>query len=102
MDGATGGIYSGDLGVDRSQLASHLVEHHLISSYHTTNYTLHLSHLLISLAFSETPCGFSQPGSIIPSHPLPTLLEPEPLFHTNSCLEAARGAAECEDGLSAC
>jgi len=100
MDVATGSIYSGDPGVDRSQLASHLVEHNLISSYHTTNYTLHLLHLLISLAFSETPCGFSQPGSIIPSHRLPTLLEPEPLFHTNSFWKATRGAVECEDGLS--
>jgi hypothetical protein len=63
--------------------------------------TLHLSHLLISLALSETSCGSaqlrgsSQPGSIISSHPLPTLLEPEPLFLTNSFLDAARGAAEC-------
>jgi len=40
--------------------------------------------------------GSSRPGSIISSHPLPTpLLEPEPLFLTNSPWNAARGAAEC-------
>jgi hypothetical protein len=36
MDGAMGNIYSGDLGVDR-------LSSHLISSYHTPNYTLCLS-----------------------------------------------------------
>ena len=46
MEGATGSIYLGDPGVDR--LSSHLV-----SSYHTTNYTLYHSQLLISLALSE-------------------------------------------------
>jgi len=51
MDGATGSIYSGDPGVDR--LSSHRILYHLISSYHTTNYTLYLSQLLISLALSE-------------------------------------------------
>jgi hypothetical protein len=97
----TGDIYSGDPGVDSWHLVSRLVSSHLIPSYHTTIDTLHLSHLLISLALSETSCGSaqlrgsSQPGSIISSHPLPTLLEPEPLFLTNSFLDAARGAAEC-------
>jgi len=32
---------------------------------------------------------------IIPSHPLPMLLEPEPLFLTNPFWNAVRGAAEC-------
>jgi hypothetical protein len=45
MYGATGSIYSGDSGVAR--LSSHLT-----SSYHTTNYTLYLSQLMISLALS--------------------------------------------------
>jgi len=45
---------------------------HIISYHYSTNYTLYLSHLLISLALSGTPCGStqlhgsSQPGSIIP------------------------------------
>jgi hypothetical protein len=46
MDGATGSIYSGDPGVDR-------LSSHLISSYHTTNYTLYCSQLLLSLGLSE-------------------------------------------------
>jgi hypothetical protein len=101
MDGVTGGIYSGDPRIDSWHLASRLVTSHLISSYHTTIDRLHLSHLLISLALSETSCGSaqlrgsSQLGSIISSHHLPTLLEPEPLFLTNSFVDAARGAAEC-------
>jgi hypothetical protein len=45
MDGVTGSIYSGDPGVDG------------ISSYiilsHTTNYTVYLFQLLLSLALSE-------------------------------------------------
>jgi len=46
MHRAMGSIYSGDPGVDS-------ISSHLGSSYHTTNYTLYLSHLLISLALSE-------------------------------------------------
>jgi len=71
----------------RNTLASidlHPSSYHLISSYHTTNDTLHLSHLLISLAPFETLYGSLQLGIILPSHPLSTLLEPEPLFLTNS------------------
>jgi len=34
-------------------------------------------------------------GSIISSHPLPTLLEPQLLFRTNSYWNAVRGVAEC-------
>ena len=44
MGGATGNIYSGDPGVDRA---------HLISSYHTTNYTIYHSGLVVWLALSE-------------------------------------------------
>jgi len=65
------------------------------------NYTLCLSNLLISLTLSETLCGStqlhvtSQPGSIIPLHPVPTLLEPEPLCLTKSFWTVVSGAAEC-------
>jgi len=96
LDGVMGDIYSGDPGVD----SMHRILDLISSSYHTTNYTLQLSHLMISLALSETPCGStqlrgsSQLGSIIPSHTLPTLLKPEPLFLTNSFWNAVRGAAE--------
>jgi len=103
MDGGTGSIYWGNPRVDRGGL--HLVSH-LIPSYHTTNYTLHFSHLLISLALAETLCGSTQlggslqPGCIITSYPLPTPLEPELVFLTNSCWKATRGASECDNGLS--
>jgi len=84
MDRATGSTYSEDPGVDRSCISSCI-----ISSHYTTNYTLYLSHLLISLVLpgirrSTQLRGSSGPGSIKSSHPLPTLLEPEPLFLTNS------------------
>jgi len=96
MDRVMGGIYLGGPGVD----SLHCILDLLSSSYHTMNYTVYHSHLLISLALCETPCvsvqlrGSSQPGSIIPSHPLPTLLEPEPLNLTKSFWNAVRGVAE--------
>jgi len=96
MGGVTGGLYSGGPGVD----SLHCILDLISSFYHTMNYTLHHSHHLISLALSDTPCGSvqlrgsSQPGSIIPSHSLPTLLEPEPLYLTNSFWNAVRGVAE--------
>jgi hypothetical protein len=79
---------------------------HLIPSYHTTNYRLHLSHILISPTLSNTSCGSkqlresSQPGGIIPSHPLPTPLEPEPLCLTNSFWMLREVWRALDDGLS--
>ena len=106
IDGVKGGRYLGDPGIDGFHrilyLVSHIISHyHISSSYHTTNYTLHVSHLLIPLALSETPCGSaqmrgsSQPGIMIPSYPLPTLLEPARLILTNPFWNAVKGAAEC-------
>jgi hypothetical protein len=40
--------------------------------------------------------GSSQPGGIISSQPVLTLLEPEPIFLLNSFQNAARGVAEYE------
>ena len=51
MDGVMGSIYLGDPGVD-SFLC--IISSHTISSHYTMNYTLHVSHLLISLALSAT------------------------------------------------
>jgi len=51
MDRATWGIYSGRPGVD----SLHRIVDLISSSYHSTNYSLHLSHRLISLALSESP-----------------------------------------------
>jgi len=86
MDAVTGGLYSGGPGVDSLPRIMDLIS----SSYHTKNYTLHLRQLLISLALSARLCvsvklrGSSHPGSIKPYHHLPTPLEHEPLFVTNS------------------
>jgi len=76
----TGSIYSGDPGVDR---------HHVIfiSSYHTTKlHTLSFQTFGLTHSFrgSTQLRRSSWPGSIISSHPHPTLLEPEPLILTNS------------------
>jgi len=45
IDRATGSMYSGDPRVDS-------ISSHLVSSHHTTDYTLYLCQLLISLALS--------------------------------------------------
>ena len=82
------------------QHASHSVSH-ITSCHYTLNYTLYGSHFLMSLALSETPCGYmqldgsSQPGSIIHSYPLRTLLEPEPVFLTHSFCNGVRAVAKC-------
>ena len=76
-------IYLGDPGVDRHHLIS-------ISSYHTMKI-----HTLSFPTFGRTRSvrdildprnwvGSSMPGSIISSHLIPTLLEPDPLFLMNS------------------
>ena len=46
-------------------------------------------------------CGSSRPGSITSSHPPPTLLSPEPLFHTNSLWMLGEERRSVDDGLSA-
>jgi len=72
----------------------------IISSHYTTNYTLYHSHLLISLAISETQCGCTQlseswqPWRIIPCHPRPMLLESRPFLLTNSFSWAVSDVAE--------
>jgi hypothetical protein len=86
MGCAMGSIYSADPGVDRV---------HIISSHYTINYAVYHSHLWMSLALSETPCVFSQAGSVIQFHALPILLEPEPLLLSNAFGNAIRGAGMC-------
>jgi len=104
MGWATGSIYPGDPGVDRlsSHLVSQLASHLIISSHLIIQ---RITHSIVPSIWSHSYCprfrgstqllGSSQPRSIISSHPLPMLLEPEPLFLTNSFWNAARGAAEC-------
>jgi len=95
----TGSIYSVDPGVDR---------HHLISnlSYHTMK--IHYLSQLFGLTRSvhdimdlHNCVGSSMPGSIISSHPIPTLLEPELLFLLNSLWMSREVRQSVDDGLSA-
>jgi len=90
---ATGSIYSGDPRV-------HSISSHLVLSYHTMNYIVYLSNLLIPLILSRfrrsTPSrGSSRLDSIISSHPVRSLLEPELCFVTNYVCNAAKGTEEC-------
>ena len=71
-----------------------------ISSYHTMNYTLNFplfwSYLLLPRFHGSTKLhGSSRLGGIISSHPHLMLLEPEQLFRSNSCRNAARGVEDC-------
>jgi len=106
MGCTTGSICSGDPGVDGSQLASHLVSSHLTSSYH-----IQITHSIVPSLRSDSFCprshgstqlhASSRPGSIFPSYPLPMLLEPEPLFLTNSFWMPREVWRSVDNGLSA-
>jgi len=99
VDRVTGSIYSADPGVDRHHLIS-------ISSYHTKKI-----HSIFPNFYSHSLCprfrgstqlrGSSTPGSIISSHPIPTLLEPEPLFLMNSVWMSREVRGSVDGGLSA-
>jgi len=88
MDTPAGSIYVGAPGVIR--LWAYLVSYHLI--------TERISHSLDLIFWSQSLflsfCWFSQLCSILSSHPLPMLLEPDPLFLTNSYWKSTRGAPE--------
>jgi len=87
----TGSIYSGDPGVDR---------HHVIfiSSYYTTKiHTLSFA----TFGLTHSVRGSSWLGSIVSSHPLSTLLEPELLFLTNSVWMSREVPWSVVGGLSA-
>ena len=95
----TGSIYSADPVVDR---------HHLISifSYHTMkiHYLSQLFGLTRSVRDVMDPrncVGSSTLGSIISSHPIPTLLEPEPLFLMNPLWMSREVRRSVDGGLSA-
>ena len=81
VERVTGSIYLADPGVDRPLIS--------ILSYHT----MKMHYLSQPFGFTRSVrdivdprncVGSSTPGSIISSHPIPTLLEPEPLFLMNS------------------
>ena len=92
----TGSIYSEDHGVDR---------HHLISilSYHTMkihylSQLFGLTHSVRDIMDPRNCVGSSTPGSIISSHPIPTLLEPTPIFLMNA-LSISREVRRSADGV---
>jgi len=83
---------------------SHPVPHYLIIIQRITHsiISIHWSHLLCARFRGSTQlCGSSQPGSIISSHPLSTLLEPEPLILTNSLWMVQEVQRSVDDELSA-
>ena len=96
VERVTGSLYSADPGVDR-----HLIS---ILSYHTM--TIHYLSQLFGLTRSvrnimdpRNWVGSSMPGSIISSHPIPKLLEPEPLFLMNFLWMSREVRRSVEGGL---
>ena len=97
VERVTGSIYSADPGVDRHDLIS-------ILSYHTMKI-----HTLSFPAFGLTRdimdprncVASSTLGSIISSHPIPSLLEPELLFLMNSLWMLREVWRSVDGGLSA-
>jgi len=98
VERVTGSIYSADPGVDR-----HLIS---ILSYHTMkihylSQPFGLTRSVRDIMDPHNCVGSSTPGSIITSHPIPTLLEPEPLFLMNSLWMSRAVRRSVEGGLSA-
>jgi len=93
MDPATGSIYLADPGVDR---------HHLIIRNRHSIFPSSWSHALLpSFDRSTQFVWFIMAGyPFISSHPLPTLLEPEPLFLKNSLRMPREVRRSVDDGLS--
>jgi hypothetical protein len=78
VDRVMGSIYSADPKVDR-----HHLNFHLILSYNQNTHSIFpnfWSHSLCPKCGFTQLCGSSTPGSIIPSHPISALLQPEPHF----------------------
>jgi len=100
VERVTGCIYSADPGVDRHHLIS-------ISSNHTMKIptlsfpTFSLTRSVRDIVDSPNCMGSSTPGSIISSHPILKLLEPEPLFHMNSIWMSREVRRSVDGGLSA-
>jgi len=83
MERVTGSIYSADPGVDRHHLISISSNHTM--KIHTLSFpTFGLTCSVRDIVDPRNCVGSSTPGSIISSHPIRTLLEPEPLFLMNS------------------
>jgi len=94
----TGSIYSADPGVDR-----HLIS---ILSYHTMkihylSQPFGLTRSIRDIMDPRNCMGSSTPGSIISSHLILTLLEPDPLFLMNSLWMSREVRRSVDGGLSA-
>jgi len=82
VDRVTGSIYSADPGLDRHHLIS--ISSHHIMIIHTLSFpTFGLTRSVRDFGSAQLR-GSSTLGSIISSHVIPTLLEPEPLCLMNS------------------
>ena len=93
IDSATGSIYVGDPGVDR---------HCIIRNAHSIFPSSRSHALLPSIHGSMQYVWFIMTGHpFTSSHPLPTLLEPEPLFLKNSLQMPCEVQWHVDDGLSA-
>jgi len=94
MDSATGTICLGDPRVDR--------HHHIIRNTHSIFPSSWSHALLPSFHRSTQFVWFIMAGfPFISSHPLPTLLKPEPLFLKNSLRMPCEVRRSVDDGLSA-
>jgi len=91
----TGSIYSADPGLDRHHLIS-LSSHHTMKIHTLSFPTFGLTR---SVDGSTQFRGSSTPGSIISSHPIRMLIEPEPLYRMNS-VWMSRGLRRSVDGPS--
>jgi len=84
-----GSIYLADPGVDRHHPISISSNHK--KTIHTLSFpTFGLTHSVRKIVDPRNCVGSSTPGSIISSHPIPTLLEPEPLFEPEPVLNQKR------------
>jgi len=77
VERVTGSIYSADPGVDR-QLFS--ISTYLTMKIHYLSQSFGLICSVRDIMIPRNCMGSSMLGSIISSRPIPTLLEPEPLF----------------------
>jgi len=100
VERVTGSVYLADHGVDRHHLIS-------ISSYHTmkiptlSSPTFGLTRSIRDIVDPPNCVGSSTLGSIISSHTIPTLLEPELLFLMNSVSMSQQVRQSVDGGLSA-
>jgi len=100
MERVTGSIYLADPGVDRHHLISISSNHTM--KIHTLSFpTFGLTRSVRNIVNPRNCVGSSTPGSIISSHPIPTLLEPEPLFLMNSVWMSREVRRSVDGGLSA-